>query len=338
MHRSKFAGSLASCYLASLFGKTTLSVSMTEAIHNAVGCPTDRAIVQVLLYFEIFSYPLTAGEVYQFLNVPETSAAETKNRLRQMADRGQIFQFGSFFQSLNEPSWVSTRLQSNQRADKMLPVARRMAAFIGGFPFVCGVFVSGSLSKHCMQPDSDIDFFIITEPGRLWLARTLLVCFKKIFLFNSHKYFCINYFVDTEHLAIEEKNLFTATETATLLPMYGQDWYKSFSKANGWVRHFLPHFPPRETHATPPHRRGFFKRTLETLFSGRLSDWLDEQVMRLTVAYWKRKFRHLDDRAFEGALKSRRYLSKHHPLHFQQRVLRQYAERVAEVENREWFV
>ncbi|MEZ4965453.1 MAG: hypothetical protein R2791_09430 [Saprospiraceae bacterium] len=54
-------------------------------------------------------------------------------------------------------------------------------------------------------------------------------------MLNSHKYFCVNYFVDTEHLEIEDKNLFTATETVTLLPLYGRDWYEGFYKALSWA-------------------------------------------------------------------------------------------------------
>lgn len=298
---------------------------MTETISTAVGCPTERAIVRVLLYFEIFSYPLTAEEVFQFSNCEGAISEEISDKLQKLVNQGVVFQFGSFFQMQNDPAWIAHRLENNRRADRLLPVARRMARLIGAFPFIRGVFVSGSLSKHCMGPDSDIDFFIVTQPGRLWLARTLLVCFKKIFLFNSHKYFCVNYFVDISHLEIEEKNLFTATEIVTLLPMYGREWCEAFYRTNGWVRDFFPHFPQRTTDGVLPHKNGFLKKTMEWMLGSRVSDWLDLQAMRVTVGYWKRKFRHFDDRTFDGALKSRRYVSKHHPLYFQQKVLEQYA-------------
>lgn len=301
---------------------------MTEAQISAVECPTERAIMQALLYFEIFSYPLTAEEVFRFSNCPDATLGEVREKLQNLVEQGLVFQLDSFFQTKNDPSWAPNRLQCNRRADKLLPIARRIARFIGGFPYVRGVFVSGSLSKHCMSADSDIDFFIVTQPGRLWLARTMLVIFKKIFLLNSHKYFCVNYFLDTEHLEIEEKNLFTATEIATLLPMYGREWCEAFRHSNAWVNEFLPHFPPRPNDGTPPYRRGFFKKMLEYLLGGRLFDWLDAQAMRLTVNHWRRKFRHFDDGTFDGALKSRRHESKHHPLYFQRRVLDEYGRRL----------
>ena len=86
-----------------------------------------------------------------------------------------------------------------------------------------------------MDEHSDLDFFIITKPNRLWIARMLLALYQKIVLLNSHKYFCVNYFVDEHHLAIEEKNLYTATELSTLIPLYGKEYYPQLMMANHWI-------------------------------------------------------------------------------------------------------
>lgn len=295
-------------------------------------CQTEQAILHALFYFEIFSYPLTATEVLNFCEDPATNISEVSEKLQELVQKGTVFQFDGFFQTQNEPNWVSRRKENNLRADQFLPMARRIASFIGAFPFVRCVCVSGSLSKHAMSPDSDIDFFVITEPGRLWLARTILIVFKKTFLFNSHKYFCVNYFIDTNHLQIEEKNRFTATETATLLPMYGREYFEAFRQENGWAWAQYPHFPPRETAGIPVHSKSWMKNILEMLLRGPVGAWLDERFMRLTVGFWKRKFKHLENNDFSVALKSRRYVSKHHPLHFQQKVLQRFEERVRQAQ------
>ncbi len=290
--------------------------------------PTERAVLHVLHYFGIFRYPLSAGEVTDFLGLPGALTAEVAAMLDELAAKGRIFQFGQYFQTEDNLEWLTTRLDYNRRAGQFLPLAHRISRLIGAFPFVRAVFVSGSLSKNCMSPDGDIDFFVITAPERLWLARTLLVIFKKIFLFNSHKYFCVNYFVDTEHLEIEEKNIYTATETVTLLPTWGREWMQAFRAANQWAWDTLPNFPPRRTDEVPPYRAGWFKRLLERLLGGRAGAWLDQRAMRLTVGYWQRKFSDFDRSDFDVALKSRRYVSKHHPLFFQKKVLDALGERV----------
>lgn len=287
-------------------------------------CPTTCAVLQTLAYFAVFSHPLTREEVFAYCSEQSATQEGVSEKLADLAKQGQLYALDGFFQLKNDPSWVANRLECNQRADDFLPIARRMARFIAQFPFVRGVFVSGSLSKHCMSAGSDIDFFIVTEPGRLWLARTLLVVFKKIFLLNSHKYFCVNYFVDTEHLEIEEKNLFTATESVTLLPMWGLEAYADFCRSNAWVRQYYPHFPPRSTGGVPPQTRGLIKKTLEWVLFGAVGSWLDRKAMRFTVGFWKKKFRDMENSTFDLALKSRRGVSKHHPLHFQQKVLARY--------------
>ena len=296
-------------------------------------CGTRREIIRTLLYFEIFSYPLTAAEVHEFLQKTEANPAKTRQRLAQLVEQGLIFELETpFFSTQNRPDWVKSRLENNARAARFLKIARVVGRFIGGFPFVRGVFVSGSLSKGALASDGDIDFFIVTEPGRLWLARTMLILFKKIFLLNSHKFFCINYLVDTEHLEIVEKNDYTAIETVTLVPVYGADFYEKFSRANGWARQFYPHFPPRETKNLPPAGAGFFKKMLEKMLTGPLGDRLDERGFRLTTNYWKKKFAHFDEATFERTMKSSRGVSKHHPLGFQAKVLQRLAELISDFE------
>lgn len=291
----------------------------------------EHAVWRVLLYFEAFSYPLTAEEVFAYCHCPGKSSSDVTRTLDALAASGQIFRFGNFFQTQNDPHWAARRHDNNRRAETFLPLAARMSRLIAAFPYVRGVFVSGSLSKHSMSVDSDIDFFVVTAPGRLWLARTLLVLFKKIVLFNSHKYFCVNYFVDTHHLEIEEKNLFSATEIVTLLPMYGSEWFERFCTANAWAwADFYPNCPPRPTGSTPRHRRSFAKKAQEWCLRGGAGDWLDRLAMRLTVGYWRRKFRHFEARDFEVALKSRRYVSKHHPSYFQKKVLERLSRRLEE--------
>jgi hypothetical protein len=255
-----------------------------------------------------------------------------------MVSQGDIAENNGFYQICPDPEWVSRRWDLNRRADGMMPLANRMSRFIGAFPFVRAVFVSGSLSKHCMAADGDIDFFIVTSPGRLWLSRTLMVLFKKIFLFNSHKYFCINYFVDTDHLEIHEKNLYTATELVTLLPMYGQEWCEKFVQANTWARAYLPLFPARAMYSVPGSTPDFLKKVLEKIFSGRLGEWLDVKAMQTTIAYRRRKFRHIDSQIFDSAFSSGRGHSKHHPLHFQGKILKAYRKRLHEEGTEEFKV
>ena len=68
-------------------------------------------------------------------------------------------------------------------AKEIMPKALKTSNFIAKFPYIECVSLSGALSKgYYDDDDGDFDFFIITKPNRLWIARTLLILYKKIFL------------------------------------------------------------------------------------------------------------------------------------------------------------
>ena len=291
----------------------------------------DHDLEQVLLpffYFDIFSHPLTLDEVYAFGQHTELSKDRMKSLIQMLVDRQFLHHIKDYYLLHDQPDWVSLRETNNQRAQQFLPKAHMMSRLMSKFPFVRAVFISGSLSKNVMPEGGDIDYFIVTQPGRLWIARTLLVLFKKLFLFNSHKYFCVNYFVDQNHLEIEEKNRFTATEIITLLPTYGQQYYQQFFAGNTWAKKYYPCFPERAVTEIPVHQSGWVQQTGEFFFKGKTGDWVDRFFMKKTLNYWHRKFENFDKDKFAIALKSRPYVSKHHPLDFQTRVLAEYQNRM----------
>jgi hypothetical protein len=197
------------------------------------------------------------------------------------------------------------------------------AKFIASFPFVRGVLATGSLSKGYMDEESDLDFFVITSPRRLWITRTLLVLFKRIFLGNSHKFFCINYFIDEDHLEIEEKNIFSATELVTILPLVNKNLYiRLLSENDHWLTRFLPNYRVRNTALVHEVPRGLMKRSFErgiNVFGGRI---LEKFCMWITMRRWRTRYWEAYSREdFNLAFKSREYVSKNHPKNYQKKVM-----------------
>ena len=174
--------------------------------------------LKTILYFSIFRYPLKIEEIHSYTN--HTNLSDTLNELDFLVDEKILIKIEDFYVYGGDLDSVPKRLKGNVLAKKVLVKAKAKARFISKFPFVAAVGVSGSLSKEYYDSDSDIDFFIITQHNRLWICRTLLMVYKKIFLLNSRKYFCPNYFISSEQLEIIEQNRFTATELKTLIPMY----------------------------------------------------------------------------------------------------------------------
>jgi hypothetical protein len=287
-----------------------------------------------LLYFEIFKYPLTFQEVNTFSYNAATSTEDLENALRFLVQNGLIFQYEGYYLSQNCPEWVQQRKENQERAIHFMKKAKKMTRLIAAFPFVRGVFISGSLSKDIMQKDGDIDYFIITQPGRLWIACSLLILFKKICLFNSRKYFCVNYFVDENHLEIEEKNRFTAIEIATILPLTSPKLYLQFLKANQWAKEYFPKQKPRPIHGINPPSKNIIKRGLETLLNLKIFDHLDHFLMQLTIRFWEKKYNHVPSNKNISALKSKPYVSKRHPNDFQEKIRLAYEANITNFEKK----
>ena len=212
-----------------------------------------------------------------------------------------------------------------------LLLARKRAKFISKFPFVRAVMASGSLSKDYMDEHSDLDFFVITKPNRLWIARMLLTLYKKIFLFNSHKNFCINYYVDEEHLEIEEKNIFTATELATLIPLYGKEHYSRLMTANPWIKIYLPNHTARPVELVAAFEPSWIKRKLEVGINLVGANHLERSFMNLLAKRWKKRYQATYAKPdFEVAFKKKEYVSKGHPKNHQRKVLDLYQHKLNE--------
>jgi hypothetical protein len=294
----------------------------------------EAGVLKNLLYFDIFQYPLTAQELRKLHPNRDAEPDTIADALAQLTAHKLVHQYGEFYQIAEAPVYADRRIRGNDLAAKRLQRAFQRSRFVAAFPFVEAVMISGSLSKNYMEDGSDIDFFVITQPGRLWIARTLLIAYKKLFLFNSHKEFCLNYFIDTDHLEIEDKNIFTATEVAFLLPTHNPDLYKKFRAANTWADNFYPHHGLRCLEQCEEIKRGPMKRLGEWLLNGRLGEALDARFMRLTMGRWQKKFTHLEQQRFEVAMRSRKYVSKHHPSAFQDRVIGKLQTKQQELEQK----
>jgi len=273
-----------------------------------------------LLYFSLFQYPLTEEEIFAFSD--GVSKDEIRAELAILVRDQVIFKIDNFYLIENDRSQVNKRLSGNQMAKDIQEKANNVSRLISKFPYVEGVGISGSLSKGYYDDDGDIDFFIITSPKRLWIARTFLILYKKVFLLNSKKYFCVNYFISTNSLEIDEKNRFTATELTTMLPMYGNGSFHSFYEQNKWVNSFLPNKEVAEgLSKLNPIKKPISTRATERVLNTKIGDWLDSLFLKITYKKWKVKFNKLEEKQFNVALKSTKDVSKHHPLNFQRKVI-----------------
>lgn len=291
--------------------------------------PTEVSVLSALVYYDIFRYPLTKAEITKLAHYYKSDSREIHDALLGLEKKKLVVHRDNFYQLRENESEISRRLNGNKMAEQALKRSQKYSRLISHFPFVKAVWISGSLSKGVMDKNSDIDYFIITEPGKLWISRTLLILFKKIFLFNSRRNFCLNYFIDSKSLEIQDRNIFTSTEILSLLPVYNAELFHEFVQANKWSLDFFPNNPaPIHSHyASKPVKYSLFKKSTEALINFLSPKKIDSFCFNLTLRFWKKKFKDYDKIEFETDFKSRKNISKHHPGSFQKKVLKAYDEK-----------
>ena len=289
-------------------------------------CEVQSEIMKIILYFDIFSHPLRLDEIRTLVNL-ELGEEQLLFELDKLKSKGYIQEIQEYYllHSAKKES-ISLRQIGESRAFQARAKAMKRAKTISSFPFVRSVLISGSFSKGVLAEDGDIDFFIITAANRLWIARSLLVAYKKVFLLNSRKFFCINYFIDADHLEIDEKNIFTAIELSTLLPLFDTGLIDNFQKKNSWIKSFVKGFGS-STVQVNQIKKPILSQIVEVIFQRRSGEILDNSLLWIMKAIKERKFRQMTKTDFKVALKTTKHHSKHHPRNFQKHVLAAFEER-----------
>lgn len=289
-----------------------------------------KAVYACLCYFDVFQHPLRFTEICEFISVPFSDSkvhALLDELLHKQLIRSEL---GFYLLKHASGNNIQKRLLAEQRFQAKQTTIRRFARFIARFPFVQSVAISGSCSKGLLDEDGDVDYFIITTPGRLWMCRSFLVVFKKLFLFNSKKYFCVNYFLSADQLEIPDRNVFVACEISTLMPVSNKALFEKYLEQNKWVGDFLPNKKAYNSQFLKddfPKRP--FSKLLEMAFSGKFGDSVDRHFFKYTLNTWEKKFPDFSKDDFDLNMRSKKNVSKHHPRGFQKKVLQEFENRIS---------
>ncbi len=138
-----------------------------------------KSIIKTLAYYDIFNYPLTKEEIYICSYTNGDTKASVFEELEVLVSSGIVYNNDKFYSVNHTSHLIPKRIEGNKRAIKKMKIAKLFSKFITHLPYVRGELLSGSISKGYMDEKADIGYFIITAPNRLWIARIMLVLFKK---------------------------------------------------------------------------------------------------------------------------------------------------------------
>ena len=199
-----------------------------------------RAILHTLAYADVFDYPLTAPEIHRYLTGIKTSLEEISVALKNDDFcNGQIVRAGAYFTLRGREEIVETRLRRKSASKRGWKDAIFYGRLLASLPYVRMVALTGSLAMDNMDARADLDYLIVTRPGRLWTCRALsLLVVRLARLMNVN--LCPNYFVSENALALEDISLYTAHELAQMVPLCGTNIYDEMRRLNLWADRYLP--------------------------------------------------------------------------------------------------
>jgi hypothetical protein len=244
----------------------------------------EQAILQTVAYADVFDYPLNADEIQRYLIGIAANRAMVRSALRSSAWLGdELARSGKYFTLAGREVIVEVRRERAATASTYWRGAVRYGHRIGGLPFVRMVAVTGALAMDNIA-DDDIDFFIVTEPGRLWLSRALVVGLVKLAATRG-LVLCPNYILSEQALVLTECNLFTAHEVTQMVPLHGAATYQRLRELNRWTDQYLPNAgsaPHRfaAVDAPPRRSRGVLEGVLRTPVFAPLERWEMSRKMR----------------------------------------------------------
>jgi hypothetical protein len=132
----------------------------------------------------------------------------------------------------------------------------------------------------------------------------------------------MNYFVDELALRIPERNIYTAIETSTMIPVRGVGM-KKFAEENLWAAEWVASYPEKVKVGVEPVSPAIVRRILEWFLS---SNWLDTVLMKITLRRWNKKMSKgaKNHEGNEMQLQLGKHFARSNPGHFQEKLLAAY--------------
>ena len=209
-----------------------------------------EAVMKVIIFFDLFSYPLTRWEIWQNLKL-ETDLGTLENVVNELDFENIISQKEGFYFLPGKEDLVATRQQRYNYANYKIKLARRAASLFKLLPSVKLVAVSNLIGHHNLRNESDIDIFIVSSPSRLWLARLFCTGLMKIMRRRPTKQckrnkICLSFYASIDGLNMESLR-FKSDDPyfdhwfLGLYPIYDEDRYLSYLRfKNPWLKDSFP--------------------------------------------------------------------------------------------------
>lgn len=290
----------------------------------------EKAILKTLSYADIFDYPLKAWEIHKWLIGKKMTLKQVEKTLKRKGLESRIKNQGDFYFLKERKGLVKKRLQREKDSAKLMRQAVWVANILKVIPTIKLIGVSGNLAMENATTKDDIDFFIVTRKGKLWVSRLATLILLN-FLGkrrsrddkNVSGKICVNLLLEEDQLIQKFKDLYTAHEILQMKLLWQRDEvYSKFLEDNEWVFKFLPNWTSSVKKLKVQDSKSKVKKEEESYYRGNVIDGMEYFVRVLQLRYMGLPTG--KERVSETAL----YF---HPNDYREKILKSYRETIAKI-------
>jgi hypothetical protein len=240
----------------------------------------ETAILRTVLYADVFKFPLTPREIHHFLISDKPVTAEQVEHTLENSPtlKQHIRQAQGYIVCVGHEDMIEVRASHERASQKLMPLALRYGTWLARLPFVRMVALTGALSMRNAVENDDLDYLLVTMPGRVWMARACAIVLVRLVRLRGTE-ICPNYVLAEDTLVQKRQDVFIAHEVTQMVPLYGHDIYRAMRAANLWVSDHIPNadgvFYAQQEQSIGAVWTGF-KRAVESLFAGRLGNAVEQ--------------------------------------------------------------
>lgn len=238
--------------------------SNMDLVERAIREELKGAIIKTVAFFDLFDYPLTLLEARKYLRLTGLSGkgggpVDLKmlgGLLEELARERGLSNRDGFYFLPGRAEIINARLRKFNYSDRKIKKAKRIIRIFALLPWIRMAALGNLIGAHNLKNESDIDLFIITEPGKIWtvrLACNLITSFLGLRPRpgrNQDK-ICLSFFLaadslDLKNLALEDDPYFTYWLSG-LTPIFERgSVYPKLIKSNSRLLASLPNWSPAE--------------------------------------------------------------------------------------------
>lgn len=202
----------------------------------------DAAILRTVLYADVFDFAPTVRELHHFLlRRDPASLEEVRHALDGSAAlAAALAHAGDLVALRGREALFALRHDREAAARRLWPEAQRYALALAHLPFVHMVALTGALAmRNPSSTHDDLDYLIVTRPGRVWLARLACVALVR-WVKRRGTVICPNFVLAEDALAQARRDVYIAHEVAQAVPLFGAALYTRLRDENRWTFAHLP--------------------------------------------------------------------------------------------------